>query len=421
MCAGLNSFGILACPARSLPLALCFSLFVTMVKITEVINKRGLNFRNQRKVMMYRAQKPPLAFSKIAELVRNMQKKPSTEDVCRRVYDRFNVKNGFVKYNYGNCGRTPWKITKEVAAFIVRQLKKDRRKTVCTSTTLQAALFKDMGVKVGTSAIRKCLRKAGYWWLPRAQKRKYSKEVMKTRRAFVRPFAARSQKVIHDRITFAMDGVVLTTPPTDPVERANYCFHGVTHMYRKKTEAASPDLAGEDPYAQQVPLARAVPLWGAISARGFSEVCFHKTKKLDTQEWIGYLKGGALTKAVQKLKPSRGRCPWTLLCDGESFLRAKDAKKIYKTKNIQLLQIPAKSPDLNPIESFWGWLRQQLRLRDLQDLRAGRPALGKTAYKIRVKNLLRSKKAQEVAKNKFKNFKAVCKEVLKKKGAASRT
>ena len=223
MCAGLNSFGILACPARSLPLALCFSLFVTMVKITEVINKRGLNFRNQRKVMMYRAQKPPLAFSKIAELVRNMQKKPSTEDVCRRVYDRFNVKNGFVKYNYGNCGRTPWKITKEVAAFIVRQLKKDRRKTVCTSTTLQAALFKDMGVKVGTSAIRKCLRKAGYWWLPRAQKRKYSKEVMKTRRAFVSPFAARSQKVIHDRITFAMDGVVLTTPPTDPVERANYC------------------------------------------------------------------------------------------------------------------------------------------------------------------------------------------------------
>ena len=169
-------------------------------------------------------------------------------------------------------------------------------------------------------------------------------------------------------------------------------------MWRRPGESAKPELAGEDPYADQVPLARSVPLWAGISPKGCCEIIFHKTKKLDTQEWIGYLKGGALTKAVQKLKPSRGRCPWTLLCDGESFLRAKAAKKIYETKNIKLLQIPAKSPELNPIESFWGWLRQQLRLRDLQDLRAGRPALGKTAYKIRVKNLLRTKKAQKVAK-----------------------
>ena len=92
---GLNSFAILACPARSSPLALCFSLFAAMVKITEVINQRGLNFQNLRKVMVYRAQKPPLAFSKVAELGCNFQKDPSTEDVVRHVHKQFNVQKGF--------------------------------------------------------------------------------------------------------------------------------------------------------------------------------------------------------------------------------------------------------------------------------------------------------------------------------------
>ena len=52
--------------------------------------------------------------------------------------------------------------------------------------------------------------------------------------------------------------------------------------------------------------------------------------------------------------------------------------------------VPAKSPDLNPIEMFWGWVRRQLRLKDLEDTREKRPVLGNTAYKIRVKNLFKS-------------------------------
>ena len=47
--------------------------------------------------------------------------------------------------------------------------------------------------------------------------------------------------------------------------------------------------------------------------------------------------------------------------------------------------------------------------------------MGKTAYKVRVKSILKSKKAQNVAKAKFNNFKKVCQEVRRKKGAASRS
>ena len=70
-------------------------------------------------------------------------------------------------------------------------------------------------------------------------------------------------------------------------------------------------------------------------------------------------------------------------------------------------------------ERFWGWLKSQLRKQDLEDLRKGRPALGKFAYKARVRAFLKTKKAQTVAKAKWRFMKKVCKEIIKKKGAAS--
>ena len=62
------------------------------------------------------------------------------------------------------------------------------------------------------------------------------------------------------KLAFAMDGVVVTIPPKNDIDRENYCRYGDTHMWRKKTEAASPELAGQDPYAKQVPIGRAIPM-----------------------------------------------------------------------------------------------------------------------------------------------------------------
>ena len=43
---------------------------------------------------------------------------------------------------------------------------------------------------------------------------------------------------------------------------------------------------------------------------------------------------------------------------GPDFLTSKEAKKAYADKGIVLWQIPARSPDLNPIEKIWRWLRR---------------------------------------------------------------
>ena len=72
------------------------------------------------------------------------------------------------------------------------------------------------------------------------------------------------------------------------------------------------------------------------------------------------------------------------------------------------------------VERFWAWLRKTLRTRDLADAVAGRPALGKPAWRARVKRVIQSRRAQAVASNCAKSMRKVCREVVKQKGAATK-
>ena len=89
--------------------------------------------------------------------------------------------------------------------------------------------------------------------------------------------------------------------------------------------------------------------------------------------------------------------------------------------NVILWSVPPRSPDLNPIEKFGAWLRNRLRQRDLEDLLAGRPALGKTAFKARVRAVCRSQHAQRVAAACALGLRMFCLEVVAKKAAMARS
>ena len=56
---------------------------------------------------------------------------------------------------------------------------------------------------------------------------------------------------------------------------------------------------------------------------------------------------------------------------------------------------------------------------DLADAVAQRPLLGKTAYKLRVRRLVRSRSFQRIAANVAMGLKKTCKEVIRKRGAAA--
>ena len=88
-------------------------------------------------------------------------------------------------------------------------------------------------------------------------------------------------------------------------------------------------------------------------------------------------------------------------------------------KRINLWHIPPRSPDLNPAERVWAHLRKRLRAMDLADAVAQRPLLGKTAYQLRVRRVVKSKSFQRLAASIASGLKKTCQEVIRKRGAAT--
>ena len=88
----------------------------------------------------------------------------------------------------------------------------------------------------------------------------------------------------------------------------------------------------------------------------------------------------------------------------------------HSASKMSLWRVPPKSPDLNPVEKFWGWLRRELLIRDLADLKARRAVLGPSAYKARVTAIMKSKKANLKAGEFAGDFRRACKEVIRKTG-----
>ena len=107
------------------------------------------------------------------------------------------------------------------------------------------------------------------------------------------------------------------------------------------------------------------------------------------------------------------------MCDNEKFLKAPGSTKACAKRGFKLWLVPPRSPDLNPVERFWSWLKRELRKRNLEDLRQKRPVLGKTAYRARVRSVLRSRKANATAASIAKGFRKVCRKVVANKGAHS--
>ena len=112
-----------------------------------------------------------------------------------------------------------WKLTKKNVAFIKKKLLALRHKTTCTSTVLQREVARarprGLGIQVSTSSIRQVLNDAGYYWLPRAKKPKYSTKDKNARREFVESVLEMSPAQLKAKLSMAMDGVVLSVPPTD--------------------------------------------------------------------------------------------------------------------------------------------------------------------------------------------------------------
>ena len=190
-------------------------------------------------------------------------------------------------------------------------------------------------------------------------------------------------------------------------------------MWRKRNEAAQADLSGNDMYDKQLPPTRAVPMWGGIGPGGFGLILFHQWKNAHTDEWLEAVAAGNLVNACKRARTDRTRGPWHILCDNERFLKTTASRAAHRRLHVDLCHIPPRSPDLTPVELFWGWLRNRLRAMDLADLCLGRAPVTRVSFKARVRALLATERANRVARNCFLPLPKTCEQVRRKCGTAS--
>ena len=211
---------------------------------------------------------------------------------------------------------------------------------------------------------------------------------------------------------------MLSLPPAHAIDRENYCKGLETHIWRKPDEAQKEELQGADLYDKQLPHWRALPMWGGVGPGGFGLVMFHNRRKVNQWEWSAAIEKGGLQRALRACRPDRQRGPWAILCDNESFLTAATSRAAHAKLRVKLTHVPARSPDLNPVEMYWSWLRKKLRRMDLEDLNAKRQPIGKAELKRRVMAVVKTRTAKVAAINCFNKLRGKCREVVRRKGAA---
>ena len=202
------------------------------------------------------------------------------------------------------------------------------------------------------------------------------------RLAFAKAVLRLTKAELREKLSLSMDGVVLAVPPKDATDRANYCAHGAGHMWRKRGEAGTEKLAGDDPYPQQIPQTRIVPLWGVLSEGGFSVITFHNKRKLTSEEWCHVVRRGKLTAAIRALEPSKADGPWKVLADNESFLHTAASRRwISSTPWSRSSMIASKGPRTRSAS-----LRKTRRLPGNWARPCARRWLGKTCWRSTIRS-----------------------------------
>ena len=141
-----------------------------------------------------------------------------------------------------------------------------------------------------------------------------------------------------------------------------------------------------------------------VGIGGFANILWHENRKTYGEECSGAVRAGKLVAACERVRLGKNRGPCKVLCNNEPFLLAEPCVAAHRRKNIKVIKLLRKCPDLSSVEKMWGWARKMLRKRDLADLSAGRRNLGKTIDRQRVRSLLNSAAAQHVAAKLFKRL-----------------
>ncbi len=136
--------------------------------------------------------------------------------------------------------------------------------------------------------------------------------------------------------------------------RASFVFHLETkcpRVWKKGGEAHSPSCM-----KSSVKFPQSVMIWGAMSSAGVGPLCFLKTN-VTAPVYQEILEHFMLPSADQLFKDA----DFIFQQDLAPAHTAKSTKSWLNDHGVGVLDWPANSPDLNPIENLWGIVKRKMR------------------------------------------------------------
>ena len=100
-------------------------------------------------------------------------------------------------------------------------------------------------------------------------------------------------------------------------------------------------------------------IWGGISRKGKTSLHIYRLdnkEKVNKETYIQCLEENLLESMDRK----HGEGHWRLLQDNAKPHAAKDTQEFLKDEGIKIIKHPPHSPDLNPIEQIWAWMKQEI-------------------------------------------------------------
>ena len=263
----------------------------------------------------------------------------ANKDIEEEVFDKRTV----------NPGR-PRKLSKRNKRIVIRSVPKTREEAWCysASTALHST---GLASTVHARTVRRAMNEEGYFYLKGRHKGVLTQKDRKCRTAF----ATKVIRLLNDNfwsqgVSFYFDGVSFAHKMNPLLEATA----PPTMMWRKRSEGLKYTCKGK----KEGSGGRVVHFFVAISYGKGVILCEQYLESLTGELFKEFVKTQFPATFARSCNPTKK----LFLQDGDPSQNSKKAKTAFEEIGCTLFPIPARSPDINPIENVFNIVRKDLKV-----------------------------------------------------------